>query len=318
MSLKKQIKSKLLMSQSGMFFFYKTRIVREKLALLFYSDVNYIKKVYKKRYHKDINLKSPNTFCEKLQWLKLFYRDSVMTRCSDKYEIHNYLEEIGLDYLGNRILGVYDNAKDIDYEKLPSKFVAKATHGSGWNLICTDKAQLDWKKSVRIMNSWLTLNLFVFGREWNYKEIKPRIIIEEYLDYEPLYDYKFMCFNGIPKYVQLNNDDEHGHHVDFYDVDKWEHLPITYMGFNRSNKDLDKPPHMEKMINLATVLSQRFPFVRVDFYSFDNRVVLGELTFFPSGGLRPFIPEEFMYDELFGELLKLPDPNYNLDLYSKQ
>ena len=317
MIMKDLIKSVLFKSQRGQTLFNRIRIIREKFAMTFISDVSDIKKTYKKRFHRCINLKNPETFCEKLQWLKLFYREPLMVRCSDKYEIHNYLEEIGFGYLGNMVIGVYDNADEIDFDSLPNKFVAKATHGSGWNLICKDKSKINWKQATKTMNSWLDLNLFVFGREWNYRDIKPRIIVEKYLDYTPLYDYKFMCFNGVPKYVQLNSDIGDNHYVDFYDLDDWKHLPITYSGFSRSPKDVEKPAQIEKMINLATALSSPFPFVRVDFYNFNGIVILGELTFFPSSGLRPLIPEEYNFDKKFGSLLELPEANNNLELYQQ-
>lgn len=285
--------------------------------MTFVSDIDDIRNTYKKRYKREIDLKNPDTFCEKLQWLKLFYRDPVMVRCADKYEIHNYLDEIGMGCLGNKVIGVFDNANNIDFDSLPQKFAAKATHGSGWNLICKDKSKLDRNKAVAEMNSWLKLDTFVFGREWHYKDIPRRIVIEKFLDYTPLYDYKFMCFNGVPKYLQLNGDIDGKHYVDFYDLNEWKHLPITYMGFQRSPIDIEKPAQLDKMLELASQLSESFPFVRVDFYNFEDKVILGELTFFPSSGLRPIIPEEFGYDKKFGELLTLPEANYNLLLYQK-
>lgn len=314
MAVKESIKKVLLKSQGGQTLFNKVRIIREKRALAFVSDIDDIRNTYRKRYHHEIDLAHPETFCEKLQWLKLFYRDPVMVRCADKYEVHQYLDEIGMGYLGNEVYGVYDNANDINYDSLPEKFAAKATHGSGWNLICKDKSKLDWKKAVNTMNSWLKLDTFVFGREWHYRDIKPRIVVEKFLDHEPLYDYKLMCFNGVPQYVQLNNDLDDKHYVDFYDIESWTHLPITYMGFERSPRDIDRPAQLYEMVELATKLSQRFPFVRVDFYNFDEKIILGELTFFPSSGLRPITPEEYQYDETFGKLLTLPEPNHNLEL----
>lgn len=314
MSIKDTIKKVLFRSERGQFVFNKIRVLREKYELTFVSDLKHIQKTYRKRYGREIDLVHPKTLCEKLQWLKLFYRDPVMERCSDKYEIHGYLDEIGFGYLGNTVLGVYNRASDIDFDALPDRFAAKATHGSGWNLICKEKSKLDRKYAVKTIDLWLHLNTFVFGREWNYKNIQPRIVVEKFIEYTPLYDYKFMCFNGVPKYVQLNSDMDGQHYVDFYDVENWSHLPITYMGFCRCPKDIEKPAQMDQMLSLAAELSSRFPFVRVDFYNFEEKVILGELTFFPSSGLRPIIPEEFAFDETFGELLTLPEPNYNLAL----
>lgn len=303
-------------STKGQILFYKFRVLREK-KIMKKSDIEYIESVYAQRFGKEINLKNPQTLSEKLQWLKLFYRDERMPICSDKYEVHNYLDSVGYSYLGNKVIGVYDDARKIDFETLPNKFVAKATHGSGWNIICKNKDELNWSDTVKIMNSWLKLNLFAFGREWNYKEIQPRIVVEEFIEHEPLNDYKFMCYNGEPLYMQLNNDYEGQHYVDFFDLKTWEHLPVTYSSYKQSDRIIEKPEQFDKMMDLARELSKPFPFVRVDFYSFDNIILLGELTFFPAGGLRPFLPIEKGYNEFLGRPLDLPKPNYNLDLYNK-
>lgn len=316
MSIKKVVKQRLMDSTKGQLLFYKFRVLREKMIMK-KSDIEYIETVYAQRFGNEINLKNPQTLSEKLQWLKLFYRDERMPICSDKYEIHSYLDSIGYGYLGNKVIGVYDDAQEIDFEVLPKKFVAKATHGSGWNLICKNKDDLNWNDTVKIMNSWLKLNLFAFGREWNYKEIKPRIVVEEFIEHEPLNDYKFMCYNGEPLYMQLNNDYEGHHYVDFYDLKTWEHLPVTYSSYKLSERHIEKPEQFDKMMDLARELSKPFPFVRVDFYSFDNTILLGELTFFPAGGLRPFLPIEKGYNEFLGRPLELPKPNHNLDLYEK-
>lgn len=316
MSVRKKIKNCMMHHANGQVFFFRLRMLREKLAMR-KSDEQFIRDVYGERFGKSLNLKDPKTLSEKLQWLKLFYRDDDMPACTDKYEVHNYLDKKGFGYLGNEVIGVYENAKDIDFASLPPKFVAKATHGSGWNLICKNKDEVNWKDTVRIMNSWLKLNLYAFGREWNYKNIQPRIIVEKYIEHEPLNDYKFMCYNGEPLYMQLNNDYEGRHYVDFYDLKTWEHLPVTYSSYSFSDRTVEKPEQFDKMMDLARQLSKPFPFVRVDFYSFDDTILLGELTFFPAGGLRPFLPMELGYNELLGKPLQLPEPNYNLELYKR-
>ncbi|MBQ9530752.1 MAG: glycosyl transferase [Eubacterium sp.] len=304
-------------SSKGKILFYKIRVLREKYIMATKNDETYIREVFAQRFGREINLKDPKTLSEKLQWLKLFYRDDRLPICSDKFEVHNYLESIGYGYLGNKVIGVYENAKDIDYNSLPNKFVAKATHGSGWNLIVKNKNDINWNDSVKLMNSWLKLNLFAFGREWNYKDIKPRIVVEEFINHEPLNDYKFMCYNGEPLYMQLNNDFNGKHYVDFYDLKTWEHIPATYSDYKFSERTIEKPEQFDKMMELARELSKPFPFVRVDFYSFDDTILLGELTFFPAGGLRPFLPRGYGFNELMGKQLKLPEPNYNLSLYKK-
>ena len=314
---KEIIKQKMNKSSIGTLFYANIRAMLEKMTLFVLSDEAYIKSTYKKRFGREINLKNPKTYTEKLQWLKLFYRNEKMPICTDKYEVHDYLTKLGHKHLLNDILGVYDNANDIDFESLPNKFVAKTTNGCGSNLICKNKNDLDWGKWKNIMNSWLKLNLYAFGREWNYKDIKPRIIIEKLIEHQPLIDYKFMCFNGEPKYLQINNDYEGIHYVDFYDI-SWKRVGFTYNKFTKSNHVLPLPPQFEEMKALAKKLSAAFPYVRVDFYNpIDGNIIFGELTYFPGSGLLPLVPVKNNYDEILGSQLELPKPNHNLDLYNK-
>lgn len=317
MRVKDRVRKRLTNSSKGRILFFRLRVMREKVALFAQSDYKYICKTYKKRFGREINLACPKTYTEKLQWLKLFYREPRIPVCTDKYLVRKYLEDLGYGYLCNELIGVYDDARKINYSTLPDMFVAKATHGSSWNLICKDKTTLEWNDEVRIMNIWLKLNLFVFGREWNYKDLKPRIVIEKFLDHTPLNDYKFMCFNGEPLYMQLNNDFDGAHYVDFYELKEWEHLPFTYGKYRKSDRKIDKPKQFDTMMQLARELSKPFPFVRVDFYNFDDCIVFGELTFFPGGGLLPLNPVETGYDQILGEKLQLPEPNHNLKLYQK-
>src|SRR5690606_30789158 len=172
-----------------------------------------------------------------------------MPVCSDKYEIRNYLENHGYEHLLNESIVVMESDEEIDQldiDSLPNKFVAKATHGSSWNLICTNKNDLDWNIWRKTFKKWLTLNLYVFGREWNYKELKPKILIEKFIDYAPLIDYKFTCFNGEPKYIQINSESEGKRYVDFYDMD-WNHLGISLKNYVPSQNKLLKPEQFDEM-----------------------------------------------------------------------
>lgn len=319
-NLKKTIKKKLLSSSLGEIIFFKIRILREKLALaLVGSDYKYITKQFKKRYGRAINLKNPQTISEKLQWLKLFYRNDQMPICSDKYDIRIYLKKYGYEHLLNEVIGIYETEEEIeniDFGQLPQSFVAKATHGSSWNLICKDKRTLDWEKQKKIFKQWMSLNLYVFGREWNYKDLKPKILIEKFIDHQPLNDYKFLCYNGVPKLVQVNSEVDGVLYMDFYDME-WNRLGIMYKSYNQAKHFVPKPPQFDKMVEISKVLSQEFPFVRVDFYNFDEKIILGELTFFPVGGLKPFVPETDKYESLVGSYLELPEPNHNLELYNR-
>jgi|SRR5690625_38791 len=317
--MKKYIKKKLLNSDSGTLLFYSIRPVREWLALNFINDYAYITGEYKKRYGREINLKNPQTISEKLQWLKLFYRNENMPICSDKYDIRLYLQKYGYDHLLNEVITVLESPEEIDklnIEALPDKFVAKATHGSSWNLICTNKNNLDWKLWKKTFKQWLKMNLYVFGREWNYKDLKPKILIEKFIEHQPLIDYKFTCFNGEPKYIQVNSERDGERYVDFYDME-WKHLGISLKNYIPSEGKMLPPAQFEEMKKIARELSQEFPYVRVDFYNFNDKILLGELTFFPGGGLLKFYPETDKYENLFGSYLNLPEPNHNLELYNR-
>ena len=315
-SLQNLLKEKSYKSLYGIILHTRIKILYEKISMLFYNDENCIRTTYKNRFGHAINLKEPKTYTEKLQWLKLFYRDDKMPICTDKFDVHEYLVNLGHKDLLNEIIGVYKSANEIDFESLPNRFVMKTTHGCGGNLICKNKSEVDWKTWKKIMNTYLKLNVSAIGREWNYKEIKPRIIIEELIDHDPLIDYKFMCFNGEPKFIQINNDYEGMHYVDFYDI-SWNKVGFTYKRYTQSNHILTRPPQFKEMIELAKKLSAPFPYVRVDFYNPPNKIVFGELTFFPGSGLLPLVPIENNYDELLGSALKLPKANHNLDLLKK-
>ena len=315
-NFKELIKQKSSESLFGTLLYAKVRAIFEKLILLRFTDKAYIESTYKKRFGRTINLKNPETYTEKLQWLKLFYRNDKMPIVTDKYEVHQYLTNLGYEDILNDVIGVYDNANEIDFDALPKSFVAKTTQGCSSNLICKDKNQLDWEKWQKIMNSWLKLNVYAFGREWNYKDIKARIIIEELIEHQPLIDYKFMCFNGEPKYLQINNDLGGVHYVDFYNID-WTRVSFTYNKFQKSNHVLPIPPQFEEMKTLARELSKPFPYVRVDFYNPPGKIIFGELTFFPGSGLLPLIPLDSNYDEFLGSQLDLPKANHNLNLRSK-
>jgi len=314
--IKELIKLYSAKSATGRLMYNKLRAILEKRILKKYCDEEYIMLTYKKRFGHDINLNNPTTYTEKLQWLKLFYRNEKMPICTDKYEVRQYLTDLGYKHLLNDFIGVYDNANDINFDDLPNAFVIKSTHGCNSNILCKSKDELNWNMTKRIINSWLKLNVNSFGRESNYKNIKPRIILEKFIEYQPLIDYKFMCFNGEPKYLQINNDFNGVHYVDFYSIN-WTRVDFTYERYIKSSHVLPKPLQFQEMKKLAREISAPFPYVRVDFYNPPNRIIFGELTFFPGGGLLPLVPKKNKYDELLGSQLVLPEANNNLDLYNK-
>lgn len=285
----------------------ETRRVKGERNFRKISDEEFTKKLYYSSFGKYPNLENPQTFNEKLHWLKLNYRNELMVICSDKYKVREYLEKKGYGYLLNDLIGVYYSVNEIDINRLPEKFVLKGAHGSGWNLIVHDKNKIKWFPWRLVMKSWMKQNLYYYGREWNYRDIKPSIVCERYLEDSngELIDYKFYCFNGQPKLIQVDIDRFGNHSANYYD-DNWNYLNIQW-GDEKSYRDLKKPINFEEMLEISKDLSSKFPHVRVDFYEVDGKLYLGELTFFSASGTARFQPDE--YDSLVGSWLQLPKNN---------
>lgn len=271
------------------------------------SDEDYIKKCFKARMGYECNLENPQTFNEKLQWLKIHDRNPLYHQLVDKYEAKKYFAEmIGSQYVIPTI-GVWDRFEDIDFSKLPRSFVLKATHNSGGVIVCKDKATFDISTAKEKFKKWLSSNYYLSGREWPYKGLKPRIIAEEYLDVldsKGLVEHKIFCFNGVPTLFLVCKGKAHGagRTNDFYDVD-FNHIPVTVTFPN--SPDLEKkPPEYDELVAIAAKLSRGIPQVRVDTYLADHRIHIGEMTFFHDGGMCHFKPAT--YDAEFGKLLQLP------------
>jgi hypothetical protein len=270
------------------------------------SDLDAIRNLYFNFSGKYPNIDNPKTFGEKQQWLKLNYHNPLMTRCADKYEVRAFLKEKGYESILSEVIGFYQSIENLDLDKLPSKFVLKASHGSGWNLICKDKTKISWQPWKLVMGSWLKSNIYWLGREWPYKDMRPGIICEEYMEDKSgqLMDYKFFCFNNEPKFIQANKGRGTNKHAqNFYDLD-WHILPFGKELEPLPDVEILKPSCFQQMLNIAKDLSQYFPFVRVDLYEVDNKVIFGELTFYPKSGLPDFTPPK--YDSIIGEMLELP------------
>lgn len=270
------------------------------------DDEKYLKKKFKAIMGKDLNLENPKTFNEKLQWLKLYNRKDEYTIMVDKVAVRDYIsEKLGEEYL-IPCLGVWDDPDDIDFDKLPDKFVLKCNHNSGLGMcICRDKSKLDIEKVKNELKKGLTQDYFLVGREWPYKDVTPRIIAEKYMSdgsEHDIKDYKFMCFDGVVHNCFVCSERQKGLKVTFFDLN-WEVLPFT-RHYPKSDEHIEKPKNFEKMIELAKILSKGLPFVRVDFYEIEGKIFFGELTFFPGCGLEEFTPEE--WDYRLGELIKLP------------
>lgn len=254
------------------------------------------------------NLKNPKTFNEKLNWYKLYYHDPLMSRCADKYEMRNYLKEKGLGQYQNEVYGIYDKVEDIDFEKLPQSFVLKSAHGSAQTIVCKDKSKLNLLAAKKEMAFWLKTNQYDTGCEWVYKDIPPRIICEELINTKDGLapkDYKFFCFYGEPKFILLCSGRVDGHDkldLDFYDME-WKHIPVK-QGFPNSPTVFPKPDELDKAIEICRRVSKDFPHVRVDMYFENNKIMIGELTFYHFDGFGKFSPQS--YDEFFGTYFVLP------------
>ena len=256
---------------------------------------------------KKINWKNPQTYNEKLQWLKIYDRQDRYTKMVDKYEAKEYVKNIiGEEYIIPTI-GIYDKFENIDFEKLPQQFVMKCTHDSVGLVICKDKKNLNIKEAKRKINQCLKVNYFNCWKEWPYKNVKPRIIIEKYMtndDSDGINDYKFFCFNGKVKLLFIATDrvnENEETKFDFYD-ENFNHLPIKN-GHPNALVPPSKPLNFEKMKELAEILSKDIPHLRVDFYEINGKIYFGELTFSHWAGMVPFEPEE--YDLILGNWIDI-------------
>ena len=285
------------------------RRVHEGLKLLWESDEKRIRRKFRQEMGRELNLADPRTFNEKQLWLNLRHRDSRWVECSDKYAFREYVRRrIGPDYL-IPLLGVYEDSASIDPGTLPERFVIKATHGSGWNLIVPDKKALDWDDAKRSLQDWLSRNYYAHKREWQYRDIPPRLIVEEFLDPGggaiPS-QFQFFCFRrGEDRtiLVQVDFDEQTDHRRDYYDED-WNRMPFASRVPN-AEREAPRPERLEEMLSIARRLSEDFPFVRVDLYEVRDRIYFGEMTFTSGGGMSSFDPPE--WDRTLGDLMGLPE-----------
>lgn len=269
------------------------------------SDKTYLKLKYKATFGKKLNLKSPATFNEKLQWLKLYDRNPKYSIMVDKYEVKKYVAEIiGEEYV-IPTLGVWENFDNIDFNSLPNRFVLKCTHDSGGLIIVHDKENFDKKAARKKINKWLKRNYFWFGREWPYKNVKPRIIAEQYIEdnQAKLNDYKVFNFNGVPKIIEVDYGRFTNHTRNLYGID-WTLIDGRIRYHNNLSAEAEKPKNLEKMLELAKLLSKNIPHVRTDFYLLDDKIYFGEFTFYHGSGFDEFIP--YSLGVQFGEWLNLP------------
>jgi hypothetical protein len=282
------------------------------------SDSICIKAQFYLKMGKTLDLKNPVTFNEKIQWLKLHCRCPEYTQMVDKYEVRKYVTKIAGDEYLIPLLGIWNKFDDIDFNALPNQFVLKCTHSSGGIVICRNKYSLDIEKVRAEIQEYLKINYFFYNREWVYKNVKPKIIAEKYMSDNSsvsLNDYKFFCFNGIPKCLYANTDryggtmqknNSIGHGINskevYFDLN-WHALPFTRTD-PRGDENIKKPYNFNLMLELCKKLSQNTKFLRVDLYEINQKVYFGELTFYPENGLSKFNPPE--WDKIFGDWLVLP------------
>ena len=276
----------------------------------FLSDRQYLEAQFLYTFGYPLNLDSPKTFCEKIQWLKLYDRKPEYTIMVDKYGVKRYVaEKIGDEYI-IPTLGIWDKPEDIDWDSLPNQFVLKTTHGGGGNgvIICKDKQLLDRCDTIKQLRKSLGIDLYKEFREWPYKNVPKRIIAEKFMAPEKtivpkdLLDYKFFCFDGEPRFLYVS--DSPSHSLAFLNTD-W-----TLAGFGRDDyhplEQLpEKPENLEEMLSIVRKLSAGIPHVRVDLYNIDKHIYFGELTLYTGSGFIPFNPKE--YDGKLGDLLTLPN-----------
>lgn len=274
------------------------------------SDRAYLKMAYRIVMGEKLNIDNPTTFNEKLQWLKVYDHKPEYTTMVDKYEVKKYVaDRIGEEYI-IPVLGVWDNFDDIDFDSLPEQFVLKCTHDSGGLIICKDKSKLDIKAAKAKINKSLKRNYYRNSREWPYKNVKPRILAEQYMvdknSFESLNVYKIMTFNGTPKIVQaIKNDKTEYETIDYFDT-SWNLLDLK-QNFPNSETPLRRPQQLDEMLRLAEKMCAGFAFLRVDFYEVNGKVYFSEFTFYSDTGMAHFTPSE--WNRRLGDWIKLPPKN---------
>lgn len=309
-SFRERINNKLLD-----FTFRLYKLINKLYEYNIISDKIFLTLSYRYKKKKWINWRNPHSFSEKLQWLKLYDRKPEYTNIVDKVKFKEWAaKKIDPCYIIPTLF-IYDNPEDIKFEKLPNRFVIKCNHSSGKNYIHAADTPLDIKKIKKILNIKFKQNYFKHGGEWPYKNVKKKILVEEYIEIknkDGIIDYKFYCFNGKPEYIQINSFSDHyiyDREIEiqsfqlFYDKE-WNLMEFSQGYPERGEKEISKPENFEKMLEIAAILSQDIPFVRVDMYNVGGKIYVGELTFYPYNGFYPFYPDE-SWDYKLGELLKL-------------
>lgn len=282
-----------------------------RLRFLF-NDKVYLSLMYFAQTGRIINWSNPVRFTEKLQWLKLFYRRDEFTKLVDKSTVKDIVANlIGRRYIIPTI-GIWDTIDEVNWDILPNQFVLKTIQGGGSNgvYICKDKSTIDIKAIKNKFKEAQRTNIYKYFGEWPYNNIEPKIIAERYMhdSYSTstsLSDYKFYCFNGVPKYCQVIRNRSEKESIDFYDM-AWNHMPFVGLSTNVANGEtpIERPIALDEMIRISSILSTDLPFARIDLYLINNQVYFGEITFYPASGFGSITPDE--WDYRLGDLISLP------------
>lgn len=251
----------------------------------------YLKIIFKRATGQSLNLKNPQTFNEKIQWLKLYDypQNNLIIECADKYRMHDYLKRKGLGKYSVNILGVWDKLEDVNWNKLPTKFVLKMTHGSSFNIFIENKNEVITSKIAEKINKWKNTDYGLLSLEKHYSKIKPKVIAEEFLKLdEKKLEYNFYCFNGTPifcRVIVFENIEKKISKGSCYSLPNWEKIDLNYPEYELSNKIMP-PPTLQEMLDACSKIAEDFKFVRIDFIQLANKnVILGELTFSPASGM---------------------------------
>lgn len=293
---------------------YDQLVFRKRVLLE--SDESYVRKRFREKLGYEPNLEHPETYCEKVTWLLLYYRPLELAPLSDKYAVRSHVRDvIGAEYL-NELYGVYRSVSEIPWDALPAAFVLKATHGCRWNILCPDKTKQDRRTVMNILRRWLRTNYYWLGREWVYRSLVPRVVCERYLtdDGGPgLTDYKVHCFDGVARLVQVDVARQGEHQMGFL-TPEWELLRVG-KAVPRLKEMPRLPERLHEMLDLSERLSRGQPLVRVDWYQSAGQLIFGEMTFLPGRGLSAFSNPAF--EKTAGNWIQLPEPKLRYESWAR-
>ena len=284
-------------------FLYKIRRKMQVTYIKLTSPERVSKTYFKIMLHKKLDLENPQSFNEKIQWLKLYYlpKNELSIKCSDKYRVREYVKECGLENRLVDLISVYNNANEIKWDDLPDKFILKCNHGCRYNVLVTNKEQVNYKKETKKLNKWLKEKFGNFNGEIHYNEIDPKIVCEKYLG-DNLSEYKLYCLNGKYRFMYcVLNPNKENEMETFFDQDG--NVMDVKNALTPVYKEAKTPDCFKQLVEMSEKLAKPFPMVRVDWYIKDGNIYFGELTFTPFGGLLEFEPKE--YDDKFGAMLDI-------------